>query len=88
MKECLRILVIDKNLETENFLNKTMKDYISTIETATCIEDGIEKIPGLNPDLIFLDLGLPAKNFQETINKIKIINPYTVIFLLLDNDKY
>ena len=54
----IRAIIIDDERLARNELKKLLQDHsdIEVIEEAANVDDGIEKIETLNPDLIFLDI--------------------------------
>src|SRR6201989_2395977 len=59
----IKAIIIDDERLARNELKKLLQDHfdIEVIEQAANVDDGIEKIETLNPDLIFLDIQMPGK---------------------------
>lgn len=59
----IKAIIIDDERLARNELKKLLQDHsdIEVIEEAANVDDGIEKIESLNPDLIFLDIQMPGK---------------------------
>ena len=54
----IKAIIIDDERLARNELKKLLQDHgdIEVIDEATNVDEGIEKIETLNPDLIFLDM--------------------------------
>ncbi len=86
MTKNLKILIIDNNIDTINSLSNILKNEYK-IENSKNIEDGLNKIQLLLPDLILLNINISNLSHQEIINDIKKINNNSVILLLIENEQ-
>jgi two-component system LytT family response regulator len=82
MKE-ISILVVDDEKPARNklisFLNESGENF--RIHEATNGIEAIEKITGINPDLVFLDIQMPGANGFDIIKNIGAENMPAVIFV-------
>ena len=69
----IKAIIIDDERLARNELKKLLQDHsdIEVIEEAANVDDGIEKIETLNPDLIFLDFKCRAKQGSICWPKLK-----------------
>jgi DNA-binding response OmpR family regulator len=77
-----RILVVDDEAHVVRLLQRflTMKGY--TVDTA---EDGLEalaKVKAMKPQIVLLDIIMPGIGGIETMKKIKMIDPATVVIMV------
>lgn len=75
------IIVDDKptNIETLKSLISTYCTQLSVVGTATGMEEGVNLITRLKPDLVFLDIEMPGGNGFELLKKFNPV-PFVVIF--------
>ena len=69
----IRAIIIDDERLARNELKKLLLDHsdIEVIEEAANVDDGIEKIELLNPDLIFLDIQMPGKTGFDLLAEVE-----------------
>ncbi|MEI6087610.1 MAG: response regulator [Bacteroidota bacterium] len=69
----MRAIIIDDERLARNELKKLLQDHsdIEVIEEAANVDDGIEKIETLNPDLIFLDIQMPGKTGFDLLAEVE-----------------
>ena len=69
----IRAIIIDDERLARNELKKLLQDHsdIEVIEEAANVDDGIEKIETLNPDLIFLDIQMPGKTGFDLLAEVE-----------------
>ena len=69
----IRAIIIDDERLARNELKKLLQDHsdIEVIEEAANVDDGIEKIELLNPDLIFLDIQMPGKTGFDLLAEVE-----------------
>lgn len=70
----VRTIIIDDERLARNELKKLLQEFseIEVIDEAANVQEGIEKIEKLNPDLIFLDIQMPGKtgfDLLETLDR-------------------
>ena len=68
----IKAIIIDDERLARNELKKLLQDHsdIEVIEEAANVDDGIEKIETLNPDLIFLDIQMPGLTGLQFIQSL------------------
>ena len=67
-----RAIIIDDERLARNELKKLLGEYpeIEVIEEAANVDEGIQKIEALNPDLIFLDIQMPGKTGFDLLREL------------------
>ena len=67
-----RAIIIDDERLARNELKKLLAEYpeIEIIDEAANVEEGIQKIEALNPDLIFLDIQMPGKTGFDLLREL------------------
>jgi two-component system, LytTR family, response regulator len=67
-----RAIIIDDERLARNELKKLLGDYpeIEVIDEAANVDEGIQKIEALNPDLIFLDIQMPGKTGFDLLREL------------------
>ncbi len=81
MNRKLQTIIIDDEELARLRLIRLLKNYndiINIIGEAVNGEDGLKKIEGLKPDLIFLDIEMPVYNGFEMLSKLE--DPPRVVF--------
>ncbi len=79
----MNALIIDDEVFAIKNLTSILKLFdpeINIIDTASSVEEGVEKINHLKPDLLFLDIEMPDGKGFEVIEKSKF-KDYQVIFV-------
>lgn len=86
MKE--KILVIEDDIQIQNFMVYTLENAGFSVKGATCGQDGIKEMIQENADLILLDLGLPDMDGMEVLHKIREWSETPIIIVSArDQDK-
>lgn len=69
----IRTIIIDDERLARNELKKLLQDFseIEVIDEAANVEEGVEKIEQLNPDLIFLDIQMPGKTGFDLLESLE-----------------
>ena len=69
----IKAIIIDDERLARNELKKLLQDHsdIEIIEEAAIVDDGVEKIENLNPDLIFLDIQMPGKTGFDLLAELE-----------------
>ena len=84
----INAIIIDDSPEAVNLLEGLIKEYcidINILATAYDVNDGIDKIKDLNPDLIFLDIEIGEQTGFDILNSLDNIN-FEVIFTTAFNN--
>lgn len=83
----LRTILIDDEPRGLNSLQKLLElncPDVVMLATCTNVDDAIEKIQQLHPDLIFLDIAMPVKNGFDLLKGLRDV-PFEVIFVTAHN---
>jgi two-component system LytT family response regulator len=66
-------IIIDDERLARNELKKMLQEFsdIEVIDEAANVDEGIEKIETLNPDLIFLDIQMPGKTGFDLLTEVE-----------------
>jgi two-component system LytT family response regulator len=69
----IKAIIIDDERLARNELKKLLQSHseIEVIEEAANVDEGIEKIELLHPDLIFLDIQMPGKDGFELLSEVE-----------------
>lgn len=69
----IKTIIIDDERLARNELKKLLQLHsdIEVIEEASNVDDGIEKIETLNPELIFLDIQMPGKTGFDLLAEVE-----------------
>jgi len=69
----IRTLIIDDERLARNELRKLLSEFpdIEIVDEATNVDEGVEKIDLLNPDLIFLDIQMPGKTGFDLLQEVE-----------------
>ncbi|HEX6915260.1 MAG TPA: response regulator [Chitinophagaceae bacterium] len=69
----IKTLIIDDERLARNELRKLLSEFpdIEVIDEATNVDEGVEKIDTLSPDLIFLDIQMPGKTGFDLLQEVE-----------------
>jgi two-component system, LytTR family, response regulator len=69
----IKTLIIDDERLARNELRKLLSEFpdIEIIDEATNVDEGVEKIDMLGPDLIFLDIQMPGKTGFDLLQEVE-----------------
>lgn len=69
----IKAIIIDDERLARNELKKLLQDFpdIEVIDEAGNVDEGIEKIESLNPELIFLDIQMPGKTGFDLLSEVE-----------------
>lgn len=83
MKEPIRVIVIDDSAFMRKVISDILmsNDRIKVIATARNGEDGLKKIRSLAPDVVTLDVEMPAMDGLTTLQHIMTHHPVPVVML-------
>ena len=67
-----RAIIIDDERLARNELKKLLIEFpeIEVIDEASNVDEGLQKIEALNPDLIFLDIQMPGKTGFDLLSEL------------------
>ena len=66
------VLVIDNDVALTELLKATLEPKTFDVHTAHEVEEGINAVHRINPDVIVLDLNLPEKDGSQVLSLIHI----------------
>lgn len=83
----LRAVLVDDEPRGINALEKLLQMNCPDVvisATSSNVDDAIEKIKALKPDLVFLDIGMPVRNGFDLLKELRD-TPFEVIFVTAHN---
>ncbi|KPJ75995.1 MAG: transcriptional regulator [Deltaproteobacteria bacterium SG8_13] len=80
------ILVIDDDEKLNRLLKRFLGDFDYTVYTATDAEQGLKKLRSVSPDLIILDVMLPAMTGFDLCKRIRQSSAVPIIMLTARGD--
>ena len=71
----MKTLVIDDSRLARNELKRLLKEFdnVQIVGEAASVDEAIEKITELKPDLIFLDIQMPEKTGFDLLEELEIV---------------
>jgi two-component system, LytTR family, response regulator len=84
----IRALIVDDEFQSRSFLSKIIAKLhpeIQIVGTAGTVEEAVEKVVDLKPNLLFLDIMIQNKNVFEIFDLIKDVT-FEVIFTTAHNE--
>ncbi len=67
----MKVLIIEDDLDTQEFLQKRLEEKCFAVDVASSGESGMRKFRDNNYDIVLLDYGLPHKNGFSVIQEIR-----------------
>lgn len=69
----IKTLIIDDERLARNELRKLLSEFpdIEVVDEATNVDEGVEKIDMLSPDLVFLDIQMPGKTGFDLLQEVE-----------------
>jgi putative two-component system response regulator len=83
MSKGAKILVVDDNIETVEFLEATLSSFGYEIVTADNGVEALKKIENNNPDLILLDFEMPKMDGAEVCRNLRAKDPFSFIPIIM-----
>ena len=80
------VLIIDNDVSLTEILKAAMETEAFEVHTAHEIEEGINAIHRLNPDVIVLDLHLPEKDGWQVCRDIRAFTKIPILILSVLNN--
>lgn len=80
------VLIIDNDVSLTEILKAAMETEAFEVHTAHEIEEGINAIHRLNPDVIVLDLHLPEKDGWQVCRDIRAFSKIPILILSVLNN--
>ncbi len=69
----LRVLLVDDDLDSLQFLNIMLTDYGADVHAATSVAEGLEALQWYKPDVLVSDLAMPGEDGYSLITKVKAL---------------
>lgn len=83
----MRTLIIDDEPDALNALKIIIEEFLPKLEIIASFSDpvkALEEIPGLSPELVFLDINMPGLNGFELLESLKVRNFKTIFVTAYD----
>jgi len=80
------VLVIDNDIALTEILKATLEPEAFEVHTAHEVDEGINAIQRLNPDVIVLDLYLPEKDGWQVCRDIRAFSKIPILILSVLNN--
>jgi PAS domain S-box-containing protein len=71
--EGLRVLVVDDEFDTREFLSVALRQCGAEVSTAGSAREGLAAIVERRPDLLISDIGMPGEDGYELIRKVRAL---------------
>lgn len=86
MDDVQRILVVDDDPSVRNFLRRGFSLEGYTVQLAASGEEGLTTAEAAPPDLVILDLMMPALDGHQTLSRLRVKSPSLPVLLLSGRD--
>lgn len=83
-----KILLVEDNRETAEFVKEALKMENMEVEIAYDGQEGLEKFHGGEYDLLLLDLEMPRMNGEELLREVRKENPYIDIIVYTNYERF
>ncbi len=80
------VLVIDNDVALTELLKANLEPKTFTVHTAYEVEEGINAVHAVNPDVIILDLYLPEKDGSQVCRDIREFSNTPILILSIFNN--
>jgi signal transduction histidine kinase/CheY-like chemotaxis protein len=67
----LRILVVEDEADTRQFLQHVLERYDAAVRTAASVPDGLLEFEKFRPDVIISDIGMPEEDGYDLLRKVR-----------------
>jgi len=71
----LRILVVDDDADTRDFVRIALEQFGSEVTTAVSAAEALDALHRVHHDLIISDLGMPVEDGYSLINRVRALSP-------------
>jgi two-component system, LytTR family, response regulator len=81
--QTLKALIVDDELQSRNLLHQLLQQYfpeIDIVSQASTVKEGLQKIKGHHPDIVFLDIQMNGETGFDLLNHLPEIN-FALIFI-------
>jgi CheY-like chemotaxis protein len=69
----LKILVVDDEPDTREFLQTALEQYGATVTTAASAREALEQVSKCKPDVLLSDIGMPDEDGYSLIRQIRAL---------------
>jgi two-component system LytT family response regulator len=71
----MKTIVVDDSRLARNELKRLLKEFdkVQVVGEAASVDEALEKVVELKPDLIFLDIQMPGKNGFELLEELEVV---------------
>ncbi|MCU0569118.1 MAG: PAS domain S-box protein, partial [Oculatellaceae cyanobacterium Prado106] len=73
--EGLRILVVDDEQDTREFMVTALETFGATVMAAASAEEAIQTLKAFQPDVLFSDIGMPNQDGYALIQRVRALPP-------------
>ena len=80
------VLVIDNDIALTDLLKSTLESKTFTVHTAHEVDEGLNAVHDINPDVIVLDLYLPEKDGSQVCKDIRAFSDTPILILSVLNN--
>jgi len=80
------VLVIDNDIALTELLKARLEPQVFTVHTAHAVDEGINAVHRVNPDVIVLDLYLPEKDGSQVCKDIRAFSDTPILILSVLNN--
>jgi PAS domain S-box-containing protein len=71
----LRLLVIDDEDDARMLVGEVLKHQGAEVHLAASVEEALEKVPAVKPDVVVSDIGMPLTDGYSFIRKLRSMSP-------------
>jgi len=82
------VLVIDNDIAQTDLLKSTLESKTFTVHTAHKVDQGLNAVHDINPDVIVLDLYLPDKDGSQVCKDIREFSDVPILILSVLNNPH
>ena len=80
------VLVVDNDIALTDLLKSTLESKTFTVHTAHEVDEGLNAVHDINPDVIVLDLYLPEKDGSQVCKDIRAFSDTPILILSVLNN--
>ena len=71
--EGLRVLVVDDSADTLDLIALILEQYKAQVRTATSVDEALQAIAQVKPDVLISDIGMPDQDGYSLIHQVRIL---------------
>jgi PAS domain S-box-containing protein len=75
----VRVLIVDEDEDSLDFARAVLQECGAEVETVFSVEEALEAISRLNPDVLVSDIGLPVADGNHLLRQVRSISAYAEI---------